>query len=292
MKRTWITISVLLILALAAVTTLAQDDSTPVAGDAENPSLAVVQDFFESDFSQDFLAGSIVYDDPVFPSPIEGLEDVTATQGLFFGEVFSNARIDPAHYVVAEDTVVAEFYYTAEHTGPYYGASASGQQVTFQVAGVFEVSDNQITAIRLYYDLASLNQQVGYTPGLGAAAPGISGGGVEIVDVDDIEDDFNDYVGRVVNVSGEVDEVLSDWALVLEDEDLFDLTGQEYLLVLAGPSGVFEFSYGEGDSVTIVGTVRTFSLEDLQADLGYELDAELLGDYSDLPVIVNDVDIE
>lgn len=292
MKRLLISISVLLALALVAIPVTAQDDGTPVKGDADSASLAIVQSFLETDFGEGYLAEDIVYEDPFFPDALEGTDDLTDSQSLFYGESFSDIRIDPLQYIVAGDTVAAEFFFTADHTGPYYGRAASGARVAFQVAGVFKVEDEAITAIRMYYDLATLNTQVGYAPGLGAPAPAVAAGGVEIVDVDDIEEDFDDYVGDVVRVSGEIDEVLSDWALVLEDEDIIDLTGQEYLLVLAGPSGVFEFGVDEGDSVDIIGTVREFSFDELQAELDYELDADVLAEHSDLPVLVNDVAIE
>lgn len=291
MKRLLI-FSLLLTLALAALPATAQEEDVPIKGDADSANLSVVRDFLAENFNRDYLATDVVYDDPAFPDSVQGLTDLVETQSLFFGEAFSEVEIDPALYVVADDAVVAEFYYIADHTGPYYGATASGRRVAFQVAGVFEVSDGLISDMRLYYDVASINSQLGYTPAVGAPVPAVTADGVEIVDVDDIEEDLNEYVGDVVRVSGEVDEILSDWAFVLEDEDIFDLTGQEYVLVLAGSSGVFEFGYGEGESITVVGTVQTFDLEELQPQLEYELDADLLADYSDLPVVVNDVDIE
>ena len=270
-------------------TILARDPAATVSGDENAPALDAVRAFLEGR-NYDVLADDIVFEDPSAALVAEGDPELATQQGLFFGEAFTNQRTDPLHYYVTGDAVVAEFVYVGDHSGDYFGTPGTGSQVVVPMAGFFRVDGDRISEMRLYYDLQTVNTAIGFGPGLGAAAaPAVPPGPpMASVAVTDISEDFDNFIGQTVVVTGAVDRVINESAFTLRDEDAVDLDGQQFILVIAGTGEGFTFPYTEGESVTVTGTIRTFEMDGLEEELGYTFDRETLAEYQDMPVIIAD----
>lgn len=100
------------------------------------------------------------------------------------------------------------------------------------------------------------------------------------VSIDDITDDPARYLGRTVTVGGEVNQILSPRAFVLEGDDL--VGGDDLLVVGANELG----GISPDEVVLVSGPVRRFNLAEAERDLGVDLDDNLFRDFDGRPAIV------
>jgi steroid delta-isomerase-like uncharacterized protein len=101
------------------------------------------------------------YDDEPWGEHHEGLEAVSAYyQDLL--TALPDLRIDITHCLAAEDGVVLEVRISGTHLGSWRGLPPTGRRVTFPLCGVFSFDqDGRLAGERIYYDRASVLQQVG-----------------------------------------------------------------------------------------------------------------------------------
>lgn len=186
-------------------------------------------------------------------------------------------------FVVADDTVVVEYQLTVRE-GADNEALATYQGVTVPLVGIYTVQDGQITSIRRYYDQGSLQAQVGQAGG----AVGLSGAvpGAQPLDVGNIIDDFGAYEGQPVSVTGFVEETLTEQSFVLSSGGGLTSDPDMALVLAASPEGPLFGDFAEDESVVVTGTVRSFSYEELQAEVGYELSPDIYGPREEMPVII------
>src|SRR6185369_3353534 len=66
------------------------------------------------------------------------------------------------HMVLGRDEVTVEFTFDAEHTGPFAGYAATDAHVQVAGCGVYQydLARRQITAARIYFDVATLLKQL------------------------------------------------------------------------------------------------------------------------------------
>lgn len=67
--------------------------------------------------------------------------------------------IDPKH--VAEDVVILEVIITGTHLGSWHGLPATGRRIRFPLCAVFGFEGDKIAYERIYYDQATVLQQLG-----------------------------------------------------------------------------------------------------------------------------------
>ena len=79
--------------------------------------------------------------------------------GLF--ESMPDVRFDLVDVYIGENGVVEESVLAGTHTGDLFGLSPSGRPVRLPLTIVFPMRDGQILGERLYFDLDSLERQVG-----------------------------------------------------------------------------------------------------------------------------------
>lgn len=104
--------------------------------------------------------------------------------------------------------------------------------------------------------------------------------------VDEVKEAPRSYYGRQVRVTGEVDEIHGDRAFELDgtgwafDDDITVLTRTPVALA-AGP-------LLDGDELIVAGTVRRFTLAEIERELGWDLQPQLEVTLKDRPVLIAD----
>lgn len=98
----------------------------------------------------------------------------------------------------------------------------------------------------------------------------------------DVDDNPDAYLGNRVTVYGEASELVGATGFRLEDPGFF--AGDD-VLVLMREEGM---TVAEDGRYYVTGTVQRFSLADAEAELGYDLDDALFGDWADRTVIIAD----
>jgi hypothetical protein len=123
-------------------------------------TLRVVQGYLDG-HAVEWLSEDIEFRDMTRPGPMRGRGEVGAFLHLFFGQVFSDARIENVRLTPAEDRVCAEWTFRGLHTGSLSGEHPTGGEVTHPMACVYEVQGGEIRRASLYYDSAGLLAQLG-----------------------------------------------------------------------------------------------------------------------------------
>lgn len=102
--------------------------------------------------------------------------------------------------------------------------------------------------------------------------------------VEQIQEDTWRYLGETVTVVGEAGDVHSERAFELEGDDwIFD---EEVLVVAKSPVRLAAQRVAEDDDVIVTGTVRRMNRDEINRELGWEIDQGLADDWADKPVIV------
>jgi len=123
-------------------------------------TLRVVQGYLDG-HAVEWLSEDVEFRDMTRPGPMRGRDEVAAFLALFFGQVFSEARIEEVRLTPAEDRVCAEWTFRGRHTGTLAGETPTGRDVAQPMACVYEVEGGEIRRARLYYDAAGLIAQLG-----------------------------------------------------------------------------------------------------------------------------------
>jgi steroid delta-isomerase-like uncharacterized protein len=66
--------------------------------------------------------------------------------------------------LVADNQAALEFDFVGTHTGEFLGVAATGRQVNVPYAVLYELDDGKITALRAYFPMDVLMQQIGTIP--------------------------------------------------------------------------------------------------------------------------------
>lgn len=283
-------------LSLLVMTAFAQDETSPpeeidhgtaeVIGDADSRALSVVQFYIETR-DPELLAENAAYFDQT-DTPITGRDQIAHEQHLLFGDAFTNTRFEPVRYIVAEDHVVAEFYFSGVNTGPYRDMPPTELETRLMMVGIFQVEDDLIVSMGLYYDEADLWRQLGYE-GTGVGFAPAADPGVRAADTNgthafrDVIEQPDAYYGETVTVDGVVGEILSDSLFVLEEDGIL---GTDRILVMDATGDQLELIRIEGARVRLTGTLQPYA--DMEMEFTEGVDGERLEQHRDLPVLMAD----
>lgn len=276
LKKILLAFGLILVLAVGVA---AQEDMPTVIGEDTQGVLEVVQSYLNEP-NVDLLADEVMLYTPYQQTPVVGAEVIYDYDYGFYNTTFNEVTVDPIRYIVAENTVVAEYNFSGVHAGRYRDVDATDTDVVFTAIAVFTVENDQITSIRRYYDATVLYNQMGYY-GYSPVTPVAEAD----ADVGDIVENPDVYMGDEVTVEGTIGEMVTDQAFILWDRDLIDLDGQERILVVLQSRNV-DFFPVDGGVAQVTGQIQGFVLEDIEADLDYELDEDAFSDYTDLVVMV------
>jgi steroid delta-isomerase-like uncharacterized protein len=78
--------------------------------------------------------------------------------GLFAGFPDFKVHIDKTHH--SEDAVILEVRMTGTHRGDWAGIKATGQSMDVPVACIFEFNGNKLICEKVYFDMATLANQL------------------------------------------------------------------------------------------------------------------------------------
>lgn len=296
LKRTSLMLIIALLLAAFALPVSAQDDVT-VTGDANAESLQVVQQYIETRDTS-LLADDVVFYDATLPQPAVGVNAVGAYGPYgtdFYSESLTDILWTPQRYIVSGNTVVVEYEFTGQG-GP--DTTAAGVTVTEPMVAIYEVENGVISSANFYYDAASLQYQLGYTPyadpyydpyyapNFGYYDPYTSLTTYSL-SVDDIIDFGVDYYGETVTVRGDVGRAVGENAFVLNDQDLIDISPDSILVIDNTEEGLDFIQLPDAD-VVVSGTVSEFIIADLDAeyDFDFDLTEDEFGEWEGTPVII------
>jgi hypothetical protein len=105
----------------------------------------------------------------------------------------------------------------------------------------------------------------------------------ENVTTEQLNEDFQDYIGQTVTIRSEVESVIDDAAFLLEEDQLFG--GEDLLVINASNEGI-TLVEGDDTDLQVTGEVREFILLDLEQEYGFGLDPDLYAEYEQRPVII------
>ena len=96
------------------------------------------------------------------------LAGADAVRGLYggfgFGQQgsFSDIQVEVKHWYDGEESVTLELLLRAQHTGDWQGIAATGRAVAVPLAAIFTFdAANQVASERVYFDAATVLQQIG-----------------------------------------------------------------------------------------------------------------------------------
>ena len=103
------------------------------------------------------------------------------------------------------------------------------------------------------------------------------------VQVEDLGENLEYYLGQTVTVREEADEIVGESAFLMEEEELFG--GEEVLVINASGEGIYLVE-GEETQVQVTGEVAELIIADVEEEYSIDLDEDLYTDYEQQPVII------
>lgn len=97
----------------------------------------------------------------------------------------------------------------------------------------------------------------------------------------EIAEEPNEFLGKIVTVSSEVEKVIGPNAFTLDDKEL--IGGKELLVVGAIPAGG---TINEGETVLVTGPVHKFVTAEIERDFDFDLQPELEVEYEGKAVVI------
>lgn len=103
---------------------------------------------------------------------------------------------------------------------------------------------------------------------------------IEVKDVETIMDDLNKYSGKVVRVTGEIEDKIDSRSAVLESGGIFN----DEIIIISGPNlkGSSIDSLKEDTNVTVTGTVVMKPITDIRREYDWNLDTGIEPEFSDV----------
>jgi steroid delta-isomerase-like uncharacterized protein len=127
---------------------------------------AIVREHVEAENRQDVEATIATFDRPRYevngePSDGEGAVR-ELLQGLMDGFPDFHVEVKELHH--ADDAVFGEARLTATHNGPFAGIPPTGKRIDVVAATVFDFEDDRLLCEKVYWDMATVLQQIGVLP--------------------------------------------------------------------------------------------------------------------------------
>jgi steroid delta-isomerase-like uncharacterized protein len=285
-------------------------------GDPNQESVQIAMAYLQSR-DPNLLAEDAEFFDVTTGQPTMGRDAIAQMQNDFFSQAFTGTLLQPSRVIAAENGwVVIEFNFSGTHTGTFHAMPATNLPVSAPMVAIFHVENGQVAHARLYYDAATINQQLGITtaggttleatPGAvtGETAAGDAGdaaglatgdtetsgqtGAVVAVNeqsLDAVLDDPARFYGQTVTVEGNLTEFLNERMVRVTDDDLILA---DSLLVLHSLDGGLDAAVDQFARVQVTGEVQPFVLADVESEFGIDLDDAVFTGFENQPVIIAD----
>lgn len=102
--------------------------------------------------------------------------------------------------------------------------------------------------------------------------------------IDDITQNPQNYFGRIVTVSSEIQDLVGLRSFMLDSPGILD---NDLLVITASAPGQGNINvFGQGNTVRVMGTVREFNLTEVENDLNIDLDDDLFDGRQGDPVVI------
>lgn len=215
-------------------------------------------------------------------------EDVAENPNQYVGQTVT-VRSEPIDQISPSAfTIEDEQFFGSE---PILVINASGQPFVFPETG----TDIQVTGEVRNFVFADIERE--YSLGLEANAyadyenqPALLAQSIALApNPGELTRDPQQYYGRPIAVTGEVEGIQGTNAFTLEEEQLF---GGQDLLVVYPTSIANQSAIQDGEEVAVTGELRPFVVADLERDYDFTWDAgiqqQLEAEYRDRPVLVAD----
>ena len=111
--------------------------------------------------AQALFVANVVLEDHGQGMVYRGRSAVVPVLRAFFGEGFSDGRMDIQTTFDSEQTAAIVFTFNGRHDGVFFGIPATGRQVTVPMILLFRTNQDHIQHISWYYDAGTLLRQLG-----------------------------------------------------------------------------------------------------------------------------------
>lgn len=289
----WLTLSLVILLMGVIGTGIAAQEIVTVdphiIGDTEAESLEVVRSYLETQ-DPNLLAEDVAYFEAGTVAPVIGRDFLTQTNGLFYNQAFADTLATPLRYIVADEGyVTVEMEFTGINTGPFVDQPPTDIQVLIPMVGIYQVETGQIVRISLYYDTSQLYTQLGYAhvPGVvpPAHAPLIPAQQLPSW-VGDILEQPAAYYGQRIVVDGYVGRAVDADSFILYESRF--LAPNYEVLVITNTEEAEDFIQLADTRVRVEGTVYQFGSEEMNVELGRQLDSTAFAEFDGSTIIIAD----
>lgn len=214
-------------------------------------------------------------------------EDVAENTNRYLGEIVTVRsepieKISPGTFTIEDD----QFF----GSQPILVINASGQPFVFPEGG----TDIQVTGEVRNFVTAEIERE--YNLGLEASAytqyenqPALIAQSIAIApEPGELTSNPEQYYGKPLAVTGEVDEVQGVNAFTLDEDQL--IGGQELLVIQGTPATAPQRPIEDGEKVAVTGVLRPFVVADLEREYEFNWDTgvqqQLEAEYRDKPVLI------
>jgi steroid delta-isomerase-like uncharacterized protein len=125
---------------------------------AENEQL--VRRYFDR-IDADFYSEDAELHDISQPHPLRGREAIRAFLTMYLDEAFPEGAYQVNRIFADEGGAAVEWTFRGANTGPLMGVPATLRAVEFSGVSVYEIEQGLLTRARIYYDSATLAEQLG-----------------------------------------------------------------------------------------------------------------------------------
>lgn len=108
----------------------------------------------------EFVADSVVYDDPTLSTPVRGPRELYAHLRRTKSS-FSDFHVAIDALVAEGDVVAFEWTLTAIHDGPMGGIPPTGRRLQVRGMSIHRLEDDKLVADRAYWDMTEVRAQLG-----------------------------------------------------------------------------------------------------------------------------------
>ncbi|TME84076.1 MAG: hypothetical protein E6I45_02245 [Chloroflexi bacterium] len=112
-----------------------------------------------------YYTDDVYFEDVSVPQPCRGKAEMRDFMAVFY-RGFPDLHIEVSHCVAGDErTVVAEYDLIGTHEGEFLGHAPTGRQFRIKACSVYQHNGELFTREIVYYDSASLFQQLGLPVG-------------------------------------------------------------------------------------------------------------------------------
>lgn len=123
-------------------------------------NVELIQEYL-SDHDPEYVADTAVFRDMPTGEVVVGPDAIGARLYELYHVAFPGAVAADPRLHAANESAVLEFTFTGKNTGPFAGLGPTDRSVSVPMCVVYDIADQRIAGIRVYYDSATMMSQLG-----------------------------------------------------------------------------------------------------------------------------------